>query len=110
MHLRCSAAEYFYAHHFVPNRLHTLMFYSPHLKSAYNHFVPRVVHVDTLPVVEPDYMTDHTNSTTSLTLCLGGEQVAEQLGMNLAAVYKAKSNVLKLLQEEVQSLEQTEFA
>ena len=41
---------------------------------------------------------------------LRGEEVAERLQMNLASVYKAKSNVLKLLQQEVQSLERSEFA
>lgn len=39
-----------------------------------------------------------------------GEQVAEKLEMNLPTVYKAKSNVLKMLQAEVQQLEQSEFA
>jgi RNA polymerase sigma factor (sigma-70 family) len=38
-----------------------------------------------------------------------GDQVAEELGMNLPAVYKARSNVTKLLQEEVVLLQKTEF-
>ena len=41
---------------------------------------------------------------------LAGDDVASRLEMNLSTVYKAKSNVLKLLQEEVKNLEQTEFA
>jgi len=41
---------------------------------------------------------------------LAGESVAVQLEMSLVSVYKAKSNVLKLLQEEVQSLEASEFS
>ncbi len=41
---------------------------------------------------------------------LSGEEVAARLQMNLASVYKAKSNVLRLLQQEVQSLERSEFA
>ena len=38
------------------------------------------------------------------------QEVARRLGMNIAAVYKAKSNVMKLLQEEVQILEESEFS
>ena len=38
-----------------------------------------------------------------------GIEVARQLGLPLATVYKAKSNVIKLLQEEAQNLEQTEY-
>lgn len=41
---------------------------------------------------------------------IDGEEVAERLEMNLSSVYKAKSNVLKMLQEEVRILEQSEFA
>ena len=40
---------------------------------------------------------------------VAGQDVADELGMNLPAVYKARSNVTKLLQEEIQSLEKTEF-
>ena len=40
---------------------------------------------------------------------VAGQDVADELGMNLPAVYKARSNVTKLLQEEIQSLEDTEF-
>ena len=40
---------------------------------------------------------------------LSRDDVAEQLGMSVAAVYKAKSNVLKLFQEEVRNLEESEF-
>lgn len=40
---------------------------------------------------------------------VAGQEVADELGMNLPAVYKARSNVTKLLQEEIQSLERTEF-
>ena len=39
-----------------------------------------------------------------------GQTVADQLEMNLPAIYKAKSNVMKMLQDEAQSLERTEFA
>jgi RNA polymerase sigma factor (sigma-70 family) len=41
---------------------------------------------------------------------LPGKDVADQLEMNLPAVYQARSNVLKLLKEEARNLEQTEFA
>ena len=41
---------------------------------------------------------------------LPGDEVAEQLEMSLASVYKAKSNVLKLFHEEVRSLEESEFS
>ena len=41
---------------------------------------------------------------------LPGMEVADHLEMRLEAVYKAKSNVLKLLREEVESLEQSEFS
>ena len=41
---------------------------------------------------------------------LPSNEVAERLEMRLEAVYKAKSNVLKLLREEVEGLEQAEFA
>jgi RNA polymerase sigma-70 factor (ECF subfamily) len=35
-----------------------------------------------------------------------GAEAAAQLGMQVAAVFKAKSNVVKLLQEELQRLEE----
>jgi RNA polymerase sigma-70 factor (ECF subfamily) len=35
-----------------------------------------------------------------------GAEVAQQLGMNVAAVYKAKSRILKMLQEEVRRVEE----
>ena len=38
------------------------------------------------------------------------DSVAQQLGMSLTGVYKAKSNVLKMLQQEVQNLEHSEVA
>jgi len=41
---------------------------------------------------------------------VAGRQVANDLKMNLPSVYKAKSNVTKMLQAEVRSPEQTEFA
>ena len=41
---------------------------------------------------------------------VSGQTVADQLEMNLPAIYKAKSNVMKMLQDEAQSLERTEFA
>lgn len=41
--------------------------------------------------------------------CLSGQEVAERLGLRLTSVYKAKSNILKLLQEEVKVLEVSEF-
>jgi len=39
-----------------------------------------------------------------------GQTAADQLEMNVPAIYKAKSNVMKMLQDEAQSLERTEFA
>lgn len=41
---------------------------------------------------------------------LPAKQAADQLGVSLPNVYKAKSNVIKLLQDEVQDLERSEFA
>lgn len=41
---------------------------------------------------------------------LPGLEVADKLELNLPTVYKAKSNVSKMLQEEVKCLEQSEFA
>jgi len=41
---------------------------------------------------------------------VAGQRVADELKMSLPSVYKAKSNVMKMLQEEVRGLEQTEFA
>lgn len=38
-----------------------------------------------------------------------GQQAADELEMTLSGIYKAKSNVIKMLQEEVQGLERTEF-
>ena len=38
------------------------------------------------------------------------DNVAERLEMSLSAVYKAKSNVVKMLQEESELLEATEFS
>jgi RNA polymerase sigma factor (sigma-70 family) len=37
---------------------------------------------------------------------ISGAETAERLGMTVAAVYKAKSRVLKMLQEEVQRMEE----
>src|SRR5262249_54257040 len=39
---------------------------------------------------------------------LAGAAVAEQLGMKVASVFKAKSNVQKMLQAEIAALEQAE--
>ena len=41
---------------------------------------------------------------------LPGNEVADQLEMRLEAVYIAKSNVLRLLKDEVESLERAEFS
>ena len=37
-----------------------------------------------------------------------GAEAAQRLGMNVAAVYKAKSRILKMLQEEVRRMEEGE--
>lgn len=41
---------------------------------------------------------------------LSAQEVSSQLGINLTSAYKAKSNVLKMLKEEVARLEASEFA